>query len=55
MGGGGREREGGVRDPNLQVLSLENHQDDLCLPSHFKTKANGTVCVCVMFTLSIDF
>ena len=39
----------GERDPNLQALSLENHQDDLyisiCLPSHFNTNANGTVCV----------
>ena len=36
--------EGGeVRDPNLQAISLENHQDDLHLPSHFNTNANGTV------------
>ena len=40
---GGRERkEGRGRDPNLQALSLENHQDDLRLPYHFKTNANGT-------------
>ena len=43
-GGGERIRKGGeVRDPNLQALSLENHQDGLHLPSHFKTNTNGTV------------
>ena len=44
MGGGGERKGGDVRDPNLQALSLESHQDDLCLLSHWNCVS---VCICV--------